>query len=107
MNNNPVTKRELQEALDLFQSAMTDELAIQHAKIETLGLRISDVDGRLKSLQSGVEEIQNFVKERANLEDERYSKTLDLLSGMNKDASLLLKIIRSLQEMIKDLQNKQ
>ena len=107
MTNNPVTKRELQEALDIFQGAMSDQFAVQNAKLETLGLKISDVDERLKSLQSGVEEIQNFVNERSNLDDERYDKILEFLSRMNEDALATVGIIKKLPEIFKMLEPKQ
>ena len=100
MTNNPVTKRELQESLDIFQGAMSDQFTVQDAKLETLGLRISEVDERLKSLQSGVAEIQNFVNERAKLDDERYDTVLGFLSNLNQQTGSVIKLVGHLNDTI-------
>ena len=84
MADQPVAMRQVQESLDVLQSAMNDGFAMQDAAFQNLLAQVKSIDAGLDGLRVNTDSILNVLRERIDRLDEGVSRMNERIDGFSR-----------------------
>ena len=103
MPDQPITKREMQESLDVLQGAMNDGFAMQDAEFKNLSAQVKSVEERLDRLEADTSSILIFLKERIDRLDENIGLGYEQIKILFDTFSSQIDINTKMGEVIQEI----